>query len=276
MSEPPAKRIPAALEIVVSPDPVADAAEWLVERIRGLAARSYPSEDSSQARSEIRLAIPGGTALAAVVRAATQLGEVWRRVALTWVDERCVPVASPESNRGEAMRRGVLPFESGIPAARSAARSVERSPARVLPLFEDGEAPEAAVTRVGRRYVDEFSGALDVVLLGLGEDGHVASLFPGHFGATSAFAAYVPDSPKPPARRITLTRRALASAAHTLLFATGEGKRSALQRLRAGDPTLPATGLPGLVVVTDLLLEPADSSAPLREKREMQEKRWNG
>ena len=268
MSEPRAKRIPAALEIVVSPDPVAHAAEWLVERIRGLAARSDPSE----ARSEIRLAIPGGSALTAVVRAATELGDVWRRVALTWVDERCVPVASPESNRGEAMRRGVLPSAPGIPVARSS----ERSPARVLPLFEDGEAPEAAVARVERRYVDEFSGALDVVLLGMGDDGHVASLFPGHFEATSAFAAFVPDSPKPPARRITLTRRVLASAAHTLLLATGEGKRSALQRLRAGDPALPATGIPGLVVVTDLQLEPADSSAPLREKREKREKRWNG
>ncbi len=269
MSEPRAERIPAALEIVVSPDPVAHAAGWLVERIRGLAARSDPSE----AKAEIRLAIPGGSALAVVARAAPELGDVWRRVALTWVDERCVPTASPESNRGEAIRRGVTPLASGFSAP--GARSL--SPARVLPLFEDGEAPEAALARVGRRYVDEFEGGLDIVVLGMGEDGHVASLFPGHAQtsadsvASVASIAFVPDSPKPPARRITLTRRALATAAHTLLLATGEGKRSALQRLRAGDPALPATGLPGLVVVTDLQLGPAVESAPVRE-----EKRWNG
>lgn len=261
MSEPRAKRIPAVLEIVVSPDPVAHAAGWLVERIRLLATRS--------AKAEIRLAIPGGSALAAVARAAPELGDVWRRVALTWVDERCVPMASPESNRGEAIRQGVAPLASGLPA--SAARSV--SPARVLPLFEDGEMPEAALARVERRYVDEFVGGLDVVVLGMGDDGHVASLFPGRPERSPDFVAFVADSPKPPAHRITLTRRALASAAHTLLFATGEGKRSALQRLRAGDPALAASGLPGLVVVTDLQLDPADSSAPLRE---MREKRWNG
>ena len=262
MNEPRAKRIPAVLEIVVSPDPVAHAAGWLVERIRLLATRS--------AKAEIRLAIPGGSALAAVARAAPELGDVWGRVALTWVDERCVPTASPESNRGEAMRRGVTPLASGLsaPGARSP------SPARVLPLFEDGEAPEAALARVGRRYADEFAGGLDIVVLGMGEDGHVASLFPDHAQTSpdsDASIAFVPDSPKPPALRITLTRRALATAAHTLLLATGEGKRSALQRLRAGEPAFPATGLPGLVVVTDLQLEPAVEFAPVRE-----EKRWNG
>ena len=264
MSELRTKRIPAAIEIVVSADPVAHAAVWLVERIRGLAARSHPSEAPSGARAEIRLAIPGGSALAAVERAVPALGEIWRRVALTWVDERCVPLASPESNRGEAMRRGVLPSASGD----SGGQSGEHPPARILPLFEDGEAPEAAVARVDRCYADEFAGGLDLVLLGMGEDGHIASLFPGRFGATSGFAAFIPDSPKPPAHRITLTRRALESAAHILLLATGEQKRSALQRLRAGDLDLPAAGLPGLVVVTDLRLESVNSSAPLRQERE--------
>ena len=91
--------------------------------------------------------------------------------------------------------------------------------------------------------------------------GHVASLFPGRESSRNGFVAFIPDSPKPPARRITLTRAALASAAHTLLLATGEPKRSALERLCAGDPALPATGLPGLVVVTDLVLASSGTNA---------------
>ena len=64
------------------------------------------------------------------------------------------------------------------------------------------------------------------------------------------------QGPKPPPERITLTRPVLATARHTVLLATGLCKRSALERLRAGDPSLPAHGLPGLTVVTELDLGP--------------------
>ena len=86
----------------------------------------------------------------------------------------------------------------------------------------------------------------------MGADGHVASLFPDREAPRAGCVAFVPDAPKPPPRRITLTRAALATARHILLVAVGEEKRAALDRLCAGDPRLPATGLPGLVVVTDL------------------------
>ncbi len=243
MSEPRARGMPAALELVVAEDPIAHAGSWLADCLRRLATRP--------GGAEIRLAIPGGSALAAVARAAAELGELWRRVALTWVDERCVPVASRYSNRGEAMRLGILPPAPGIAASRAHAVS----PARVLPLFEDAESPQDALARVARCYAETFVDGLDVAVLGMGADGHVASLFPGLPAPTADCVAYVPNAPKAPARRITLTREALVRARHTLLVATGEEKRSALERLCAGDPALPATGLPGLVVVTDLALE---------------------
>ena len=66
--------------------------------------------------------------------------------------------------------------------------------------------------------------------------------------------AHVADSPKPPADRVTLTRRALDTARFVILVAIGESKRDALKRLVSGDETLPAHGLKGLVVVTDLEL----------------------
>jgi 6-phosphogluconolactonase len=190
------------------------------------------------AKQEIaRLAIPGGSALTALDAARKQLGEAWVRVAITWVDERCVPESDAESNRGSARRRGLL----NAPA-----------PSACLALYEDGETPEQAVTRASRDLRDEFSGTLDVVLLGMGEDGHVASLFPGSAPQDGGWVAHVSDSPKPPADRITLTRPILSTARATILLATGEAKRGALTRLISGDDTLPAHGLPGLSVFTDV------------------------
>lgn len=226
---------------IVAPDPVECAARWLVERLRGASADSTRGGGSgggpgtSPGAGEIRLAIPGGSALSVALRAAALLGDDWRRVALTWVDERCVPVADEASNRGEAVRRGLLAV----------------APARTLPLYEDGETPAQAIARHARRWREELRGGLDVVLLGLGEDGHVASLFPSRIWPTEGVAFHLADAPKPPASRLSLTRSALATARETLVFAVGASKRTALERLRAGDASLPATGLPGLVVVTD-------------------------
>ncbi len=189
-------------------------------------------------RGSARLAIPGGSALRALGAARAQLGSTWSRVLLTWVDERCVPFADTDSNRGAAYRSGALD---------------ERDPpADLLPLFEDGERVEEALERVEAALDFRFGGALDVVLLGLGEDGHVASLVPGTPESANARVAFVRSSPKPPAQRVTLTRRMLATARRTILIATGEPKRLALERLLAADPSLPATGLPDLFIVTDL------------------------
>ena len=107
--------------------------------------------------------------------------------------------------------------------------------------------------RLERELRESFGGALDVVLLGLGHDGHIASIFPGRPPLTG-LAAHVANSPKPPADRITLTRPLLATARHTILVAGGEKKRAALEGLAAGRAELPATGLPGLVICTDLKL----------------------
>jgi 6-phosphogluconolactonase len=186
-----------------------------------------------------RLAVPGGSALAALGPARRALGDAWLGVRLTWVDERCVPFDDGESNRGSAYRCGAL--------------DAEHRPACELPLFLDGEDPPRALARVRRGLVDEFQEGLDVLLLGMGEDGHIASLFPGQ-RVSGAGAAYVAESPKPPPRRITLTRELLATARRSILLASGESKRAALERLLAGDARLPASGLDGLTVVSDLEL----------------------
>jgi 6-phosphogluconolactonase len=165
-----------------------------------------------------------------------------RELVLTWVDERVVPRASSDSNAGEAERLVTLP--------------------RHVPLLRDDEleAPSRAIARVERAIDDVLDGALDVTLLGLGEDGHVASLFPRAssgdaaehpWDSSGARVVLVDRSPKPPPRRLTLTRSFLATAKAHVVFAIGAGKRDAIARLCAGDPALPAAGLEGVVVITD-------------------------
>ncbi len=218
--------------VVCTRDAAASGALLLVEALTAV--------DSE--RGSARLAIPGGSALRAVGAARARLGTAWNRVLLTWVDERCVPFADPRSNRGGAYRSGAL--DACDP------------PAELLPLFEDGERAAESLERVEAALDARFGGVLDVVLLGMGEDGHIGSLFPGAGESTKGRVAIVRESPKPPAERLTLTRLVLATARRTVLIATGEPKRAAVERVFSGDSALPATGLPGLVIVTDLDLRP--------------------
>jgi 6-phosphogluconolactonase len=213
-----------AVRVVRSDHPAFAASELLVEAI-------------SRVPDAPRLAIPGGSAVAALGPAREKLGRAWAHVRLTWVDERCVRLADAASNRGSAYRAGAL--------------DADAPPALELPLFCDGETGAQAVARVESALDRGFGGALDVLLLGMGEDGHVASLFPGR-QPDGVRVAHVTASPKPPPERITLIRSFLGTAGETVLLAAGESKRAALLRLLRGDAALPAHGLAGLAVVTDL------------------------
>lgn len=223
----------AVLEIVPTSDPAPAAAQRLAQAIAQVDAR----------RGACRLAIPGGSALQ-VLRHAHQFmpSGTWSRVHLTWVDERCVPVADPASNRGALYQMGLPP------------------PGLELPLWTDeDEDANAALERFGRRFGREFAGGLDVALLGLGEDGHVASLFPAHPALQAAGAAvFVPDSPKPPPLRMSLTLGVLRATPLAIMLVTGEGKRAALQRVIQREQGLPTSVLPHLMITTDIELESED------------------
>ena len=148
----------------------------------------------------------------------------WPRVEFFWVDERAVSPTDPESNY--ALARELWLDPAGIPAG-----GIHRMP---------GEAADLEGT--ARDYANELKSIagdpprLDYVLLGVGEDGHVASLFPGHaaLGDNRPVIA-VTDAPKPPARRLTLSLPALAGAARVAIVAFGTAKARAMGEV-VGDP----------------------------------------
>lgn len=214
--------------------PAEAAGERLARAIAGVVA----------ARGACRLAIPGGSALAALPCAFKSMSrETWSKVLLTWVDERCVPVGSADSNRGAWQRLGLAPVGFELP----------------LWADDDGE-PARALARFEREFAQRFAGGLDVALLGLGEDGHIASLFPGHAAlAATGTAVFVADSPKPPRRRLSLTLAVLGATPLALMLATGAGKRAALQRVLAREPGLPTGALGELVIATDIDVEVPDA-----------------
>lgn len=175
------------------------------------------------------VALSGGRSaqrvFAAVVAQATAEGHQppdFGQVEFFWADERCVAPADPESNYRLA-REGL--FEPlGIAENR-------------IHRIRGEEGPELAAAAAAadlRRVADPAVAmpVLDLVLLGLGEDGHVASLFPGDEAAaldqTSLFRAVL-DSPKPPPCRVTLAMGPLRVAREVWVVATGAGKDQALR-----------------------------------------------
>ncbi len=162
----------------------------------------------------------------------------WSGVHLWYGDERCVPVEDPESNHGQV--RGVL----GAPGA-------------VWHPMEGTLGPDAGAAAYARE-LQQADARFDLVLNGMGPDGHTASLFPSHpVLDAGGLVAGVSDSPKPPPERITLTLGALNAGARLVLMVTGAGKADALARVLAG----PDASTPSSLLARDRLLVLADAAA---------------
>jgi 6-phosphogluconolactonase len=160
----------------------------------------------------------------------------WSAWHFFWVDERWVPWEDAESNHGKA-RKGIF-SRLGIPGSQIYPLDYAISPA------ENVRAWEVAMRTVFKTRADQLP-RFDLILLGIGEDGHTASLFPGHPAANERqrWMAAVFDAPKRPPIRITMTLPLINNARNILFVAAGANKRPILSRVLnplPEEPQLPA------------------------------------
>jgi 6-phosphogluconolactonase len=205
--------------------------------------------DAQAARGFASLVLTGGRVAADVYRAVRSSpardSVDWTRVDVWWGDERFLPAGHPERNETQA-RDALLD-------------SLPLDPARVHPMpasdGPDGDDPEAAADRYARALAEAARPGtaqlphFDLLLLGVGEDGHVASIFPEQPAAyeTRPVSA-VRGSPKPPPIRLTLTLPAINTAEETWLIAAGPEKAGAvgMALAGAGPVQLPAAAVRGV------------------------------
>jgi 6-phosphogluconolactonase len=188
--------------------------------------------------AEPQIALTGGTIAdrihQEVARLSPDSGVDWTRVVVWWGDERFVAPDSDDRNALHA-RRDLLDV-------------VGATQVHEIPSTADAATPEEAADLYAATLRRHGAGMFDLVMLGLGEDGHVASLMPHHpqLDVEDRIAVGVTDSPKPPPERVSLTFPAL-NRTHALWFVvSGEGKADAVARATAADGDLhdtPARGL---------------------------------
>ena len=193
----------------------------LAERVVALAAAALAE------RGGFRIAIPGGSVMGLLAQGFAGQAADMGRWDWFWVDERCVGREDPRSNAGEA-ERGWL-SRRAVPPERVHAMDGGRGPEAGARDYE------AELGRVFGTGPGEWP-RLDLVVLGLGEDGHVASLFPGHPALEETRRRVVPvrGAPKPPPERITMTLPLLNHAREVWVVAAGAAKAAVVACARGG------------------------------------------
>lgn len=177
------------------------------------------ADEAIERHGRFRLCLAGGTTPTAAYTLLADAAADWSCWWIYHGDERCLPVSDPERNSLVADQAWLnkVPVPRGqvfaIPAeigAEAAAEAYELIIAAALPF--------------------------DLVLLGMGEDGHTASLFPGRKVPDDRLAMPVHDSPKPPPDRVSLTTHAFSQSEQLLILVTGSGKADAIRNWSAGEP----------------------------------------
>ena len=212
------------------------------EELAEAAARRFLERmAAAQARgTDPDVALTGGTVARVFHRRVAELAagyEVdWDRITFWFGDERFVPADDAERNVGQA-REDLLD-------------AVGASRVNEVPSSDEVPSVSEAADRYSAALRAQGSGEFDLVLLGMGPDGHVASLFPGsaQLHDHDHIAVGVTDSPKPPPERVSLTFDALNRSRAVWFLVTGEEKAAAVQRAWAFEGTVeetPARGVSG-------------------------------
>ncbi len=198
-----------------------------VKKILGIA------QDAIATRGVFSLVLAGGSTPARTYQLLAAQDQDWAAWQFYFGDERCLPVDDPERN--------------SVMVAENLFRHIplRQQQIHVIPAEQGAEAAALA-------YEQEITPAqpFDLVLLGLGEDGHIASLFPGRQYPENRLVVAVHDAPKPPPERVSLNYGALSSAQELLFLVSGRGKARAVRDWRNGKD-IPAARLPEPQILID-------------------------
>jgi 6-phosphogluconolactonase len=230
--EHPDRTMPEAATAVrwhVLDDPQA-VAEQTAQHILTAAARAIAE------RGVFRIVLAGGRTPEAAYRLLVGADTDWSRWEIYFGDERCLPVDDEQRN--------------SYMAAQAWLDHVAIAETHIHPIPAEQGAEAAAQT-----YAVQVQAAtpFDMVLLGMGEDGHTASLFPGQQHPAEELVHAVHNAPKPPPDRVSLSQRVLSDARQALILVTGNGKRDAVKTWKAGDilPVASIRGHTGVDVLID-------------------------
>lgn len=168
-------------------------------------------------RGKFKLVLAGGGTPEKVYRLLAEANADWTNWHIYYGDERCLP--ADHQDRNSLMASRVFLEKTAIPEAQ-----IFTMPAEL--------GPEVAADRY--QLAVAKAGTFDMVLLGMGEDGHTASLFPGHQHPQDELTHAVYNSPKPPPERVTISAKALSNTRELIFLITGANKQEAVNLWRSG------------------------------------------
>jgi len=175
------------------------------------------AESAISERGKFKLVLAGGSTPEKVYRLLAESDADWANWTIYYGDERCLPV--DHQDRNSLMASRVLLDKVAIPAGQIFTMPAELGPEVAADHYK---------LAVGK------AGTFDMVLLGMGEDGHTASLFPGHQHQQNELVHAVYNSPKPPPERVSISAKALSNTHELIFLITGANKQDAVNLWRSG------------------------------------------
>ena len=175
------------------------------------------AEQAIAKHGSFKLVLAGGSTPEKVYRLLAKADLDWSKWFVYHGDERCLPVDHVDRN-------SLMAKKSFLAAVAIPDEQIFDIPAELGPELG------------AKAYADVVAKALpfDMVLLGMGEDGHTASLFPGHVHDLNALTHAVYNSPKPPSERVSISAKALGETHELIFLITGANKQEAVRAWRAG------------------------------------------
>ncbi len=218
--------------ILPDPQTLAETAAKIIEEC---------SQSALTEKGAFKIVLAGGTTPEKIYQHLAKIKTDWSCWSIYFGDERCLPIDDPQRN-------SIMATHSWLKHVSIPENNIHPIPAEL--------GPEAAA----QRYAGEIESALpfDLVLLGMGEDGHTASLFPGQHHNTTELVHPVHEAPKPPPERVSLSLEALNNSNTVIILVAGAAKRKAVQQWQADEdlPIASIHGRNGCEIYLDLAAQP--------------------